>query len=243
MTTLSPLHVVVPSESDVVTPPTPYTPRSASFVNHLDLSQPPSLAPDSSTTRPSSMDSKHDQTSEMKHADDYRVPAVRHSGPDPPDEGEGKPEGQEIVYMEMKVTAPDTLLPSPPLTDNEGREEDKKTPPHNLFPIPNSPDEDIHNWQSSVNEREGSYHEDDLGYSTEVSPVESRGAPGLESAKLGGVSTDGTPPLPTRNVSDHPLRLDDHAPSPPPWETIDPPENNNNTILTNVVLTRQLKPA
>lgn len=230
MTTLSPLHVVVPSESalesDMVAPPTPYTPNSTTSLNHPDLPQ-PSLAQDSSATRLSSTDANHEHTPEMNHVEGKRESAVRQSGPGSPDGG-GEGKAQDIVFTPI-----DTLPPSPPLTDNEGREEEKGVTPQEPSPALRSPAEDSQNWHSSADEREGSYHEDDLGYSTEVSPVESQGRPGLEAA-LRGVLENGLPPSPTRNFPDHPLRLDVHPPSPPPWETIEPPESNNGILLNGL---------
>lgn len=135
--------------------------------------------------------------------------------------------GQEIDSPEMGVAPPDTLPPSPPLTEIDGRDEDesKQTPDHSSKTATHLAEEDITNWQASVDGRDASYHESDLGYSTgnEVTPIDGR-AP---STRLGGMGHDREDDSSAAQEVLHPLRFDVHPPSPPLWEVIQPPETNN----------------
>jgi len=148
--------------------------------------------------------------------------------------GDGHGSILEITSTEMRVEAPDTLPPSPPLTDTEVlREEDHEPTPKNH----QSPEEDIINFHTSSS-GEGSWQEDDLGYSTaEPTPIDNRRLSAAHHVIHNqhyhrGSSSNSTPLAGTssgkhRHVPEHPLRLDVHPPSPPPWEVIDPPETNN----------------
>ncbi|TCD71464.1 hypothetical protein EIP91_010170 [Steccherinum ochraceum] len=226
MTAATPLHVELPSSSQLKSfadsPPTPYTPRSVLSLRQNSDSA--SMASAKTPRSPVEPHSPHDPTSSEvngKHAESDE-------GGDKPVFAEGREaaqskdqlHAQEIELPEMNVAPPDTLPPSPPLTEMEGKDEDEaKAASQHL------PEEDITNWQSSVDGRDGSYHESDLGYSTgnEVSPVDARGP----SARQLGVPQDGDFASSAPQEVVHPLRLDVHPPSPPLWEVIQPPQDNN----------------
>lgn len=231
MTAVTPLHVELSSGSQLKSfsdsPPTPYTPRSAVSLrqNSDSASMASTKAPETPASplpphngAPSEVDVKyaeHDQGGDKAVFAEGREAETKENA-----------EAQEIELPEMNVAPPDTLPPSPPLTEIEGREEDEAKPtPH----LPSNsashlPEEDITNWQSSVDGGDGSYHEDDLGYSTgnEVTPTD-----GPSSARPEGVSHGRESMSSAAQDVLHPLRFDVHPPSPPLWEVIQPPEHNN----------------
>lgn len=227
MTAASPLHVELPSSSQLKSfadsPPTPYTPRSVvSLRQNSDSASMASAKTPHSSVEPHSPHQPVSSEVDRKHAESDEAGEI----PVFAEEREAfqdkdQPHAQEIELPEMSVAPPDTLLPSPPLTEIEGKDEDEAKPsPQHL------PEEDITNWQSSVDGRDGSYHESDLGYSTgnEVSPVDARGS-GMPRPE--GVSRDANSASPAPQEIVHPLRLDIHPPSPPLWEVIQPPQDNN----------------
>ncbi|KAH8101443.1 Golgin subfamily A member 7/ERF4 family-domain-containing protein [Cristinia sonorae] len=240
MTAPSTLHVQLPPADSQLksfsdSPPTPYTPRSAA-----SLSQNEDSASMSSAKPPRSPEaqSHHDLASPVGNGGPGSDKAEKSEGGPTPvfaerkgENGYGHSQGQEIELPEMGVAPPDTLPPSPPLTEEvDARDEDnaKQTSPGNLSEHPSDlQEQDITNWQSSVDGRDGSYHEDDLGYSTgnEVTPIDGPGftprTEGVSHARQVSTSSSAPP------EASHPLRFDVHPPSPPLWEVIQPPPDNN----------------
>ncbi len=120
MSILYPLHVLVPT-------PGPDYPNPTTSLSHPDLPQ-PSLAKNSTATPLSSIDVKHEHSPGMNHVQGKRGSAVRQSGPNSLG-GRGEGRGQEIVSTPIGL-----LPPSPPLTDNEGREGEMGVTPQELSP-------------------------------------------------------------------------------------------------------------
>lgn len=126
--------------------------------------------------------------------------------------------------MEMTVSPPAILPPSPPLTANGSQLDEKEVAREDRGEDSRIPEEeDIATWRSSA---DGSYHEDDLGYATttaEPTPIDRANGFGSHSRRPSGEHS-------TQLDFQHPLRLDVHPPSPPPWELVEPPETNNSHI-------------
>ncbi|GJE94191.1 Erf4 domain-containing protein [Phanerochaete sordida] len=125
--------------------------------------------------------------------------------------------------------------------------------PLSSVPPPSMREEDISNWRASMHEgggeeaaqeqfngeaqgageeqeggdMNGEYDEYDLGYSPE-SPV------GPSHARTPTTPT-GITSLQKQDALNHPLRMDIHPPSPPPWEVIHPPESIENVLAESRV--------
>ncbi|KAI0077409.1 hypothetical protein K474DRAFT_1084824 [Panus rudis PR-1116 ss-1] len=245
-TASSPLFVVLPPEvkslSPEATPPTPYTPNSTTTAFSVHHSE------EGSSTSPTSPDIP-DNRPEMNPAEE--APAHEERERMGSGEAESSAAGGKPPRAEMTVAPPNVLPPSPPLTEIEEHErasgerrastsslgalDRRKREKGKMQQSSHMPEEDITNWRTSVYDAErGSYHEDDLGWETtnEATPVDNA-PPGIagSSARPGGASQDR---LSVPSTSDrepvHPLRLDIHPPSPPPWEVIPPPETNNSHL-------------
>ncbi|THH30399.1 hypothetical protein EUX98_g3809 [Antrodiella citrinella] len=229
MTAASPLHVELPSSSQLKSlsdsPPTPYTPQSSVSLhkNSDSASMSSAKVPRSPGSPHPSQNAASPERAENEEGGQKAVFAERGIAED-------EAQTQEIELPEMSVAPPDTLPPSPPLTEIEGRDEDEAKPASVSQPPPKPgshlPEEDITNWQSSVDGRDGSYHEDDLGYSTgnEVTPIDGHGF----GTRPEGVVRDRQSESSAAQDILHPLRFDVHPPSPPLWEVIQPPNHNNN---------------
>jgi hypothetical protein len=149
-------------------------------------------------------------------------------------------DGQSSVPLLGLQCAPPVILPpSPPLTVSDPRDvpepeanmpavSSSSTQPQSMAVSPPTlQEEDITSWRVSMgggeetrrevleeeveDGLEGDYDPYDLGYSP-VTPVSPSGLSGRRASR-------------TSRTSDHPLRFNISAPSPPPWEIIGPPEN------------------
>ncbi|KAI0791791.1 Golgin subfamily A member 7/ERF4 family-domain-containing protein [Abortiporus biennis] len=215
MTAASPLHVSTSpnslSTSSPASPPTPNTPKSATSMQPDSQPQSSSSQPEMPSI-PSTPLTSPDNTSKtsLSHVEGNGI--VQSKLLSMQTTGSGVDEVQEIALPEMKISPPEVLPPSPPYTEPGGHSE-----PEGLV------------WKESqdIASREGSFHELEFSYS-EPTPIDPYGPSAVgSSTRHGGISQDRLTANSSQNVPEHPLRLDVHPPSPPPWEVIEPPATNN----------------
>ena len=242
------LHVLPPAPADIKAaldnPPTPLTPRTLNSAMssraHLPEDGTNPAITQTSPSEPTSSEAGPD----MPAPSDIPLASSGDNGPTIVAPTAKKPAEKPLSQgplLGLKCTPPDVLPPSPPLTVAEPRDEsDSEEDPvkaagaqsqqHGDAPAPSGMrEEDITEWRISVHKEEdedahsplgdGEYDPYDLGYSPDPTPI----TPVGHSGHAGGPTTN-----PQSNVlhatPNHPLQFDIHAPSPPPWELIDPPE-------------------